>query len=220
MKRPKILLSLTAIICLLLVLANAGRWLVPAEPPRQADVVIVLSGDPARTVMGINLYRLGYAPYLLFTSGDSSMEAEAVSNGVPSRAIILEKRADSTYENALYSKTLVEQHGFRSALVVSSDYHMLRSRLTFLKVYKNTGIALTFSSISDPRFNAGCWWTNGRNIRHVLREISRYCRSLPGAGAIRNRHDDQPVTPAQLCLQSLIPVKGLTVLTPAITCPA
>jgi hypothetical protein len=33
--------------------------------------------------MGIDLYRLGYAPYLLFTSGDSSMEAEAVGQGIP-----------------------------------------------------------------------------------------------------------------------------------------
>jgi hypothetical protein len=64
----------------------------------------------------------------------------------------------------------MEQHGLRSALVVSSDYHMLRARLTFLSIFKITGTALTFSSIKDPRFNAGNWWTSGRNIRHVLRE--------------------------------------------------
>jgi precorrin-6B methylase 1 len=51
--------------------------------PRKADVIIVLSGGPGRTQMGIDLYRLGYAPYLLFTSGDSSMEAAAVGQGIP-----------------------------------------------------------------------------------------------------------------------------------------
>ena len=121
MKWLRISLSLTVIVCLLLILVNAGRWLVIDQPPRKSDVIIVLSGDPARTQMGINLYRLGYAPYLLFTRSDSSMESEAIGQGVPARAIIPEERADSTYENALYSKALMKQYGLHSALVVSYD---------------------------------------------------------------------------------------------------
>jgi uncharacterized SAM-binding protein YcdF (DUF218 family) len=177
-----IFLSLILIACLLLILANAGRWLVIDQPPRKADVIIVLSGDPARTQMGIDLYHMGYAPYLLFTSSDSSMEAAALGQGVPARAIILEERADSTYENALYSKALMEQYGLRSVLVVSSDYHMLRARLTFLSIFKNTGIPLTFSSIKDPRFDAGAWWTSSRSIRHVLREYSGIASLYLGMG--------------------------------------
>jgi uncharacterized SAM-binding protein YcdF (DUF218 family) len=178
-----IFLSLILITCLLLILANAGRWLVIDQPPRKADVIIVLSGDPARTQMGIDLYHMGYAPYLLFTSSDSSMEAAALGQGVPARAIILEERADSTYENALYSKTLMEQDGLRSALVVSSDYHMLRSRLTFLRVFQNTGVAFTFTSVPDPRFHVGRdWWTSSRNIRHILREYSGIASLYLGMG--------------------------------------
>ncbi len=132
--------------------------------------------------MGIDLYRLGYAPYLLFTSGDSSMEAEAVGQGVPVQAVILEEQADSTYENALYSKALLERYGLHSALVVSSDYHMLRSRLTFLSVYKNTGTTFTFCSVSDPRFDAGIWWTSSGNVRHLLREYSGIAALYLGMG--------------------------------------
>ncbi len=183
MKRINIFLSLILIACLLLILANAGHWLVIDQPPRKADVIIVLSGDPGRTQMGIDLYRLGYAPYLLFTSGDSSMEAEAVGQGIPVQAVILEERADSTYENALYSKALLERYGLRSALVVSSDYHMLRSSLTFLSVYKNTGTTFTFCSVSDPRFDAGnWWWTSSRNVRHLLREYSGIAALYLGMG--------------------------------------
>ena len=182
MKWIKIILALTVIVCLLLILVNAGRWLVSDQTPRKSDVIIVLSGDPARTQMGIDLYRMGYAPYLLFTRSDSSMEATAAGQGVPARAIILEERADSTYENALYSKALMEQHGLRSALVVSSDYHMLRARLTFLSIFKNTGVAFTFTSIRDPRFDAGNWWTSSRNIRHVLREYGGIAALYLGMG--------------------------------------
>jgi uncharacterized SAM-binding protein YcdF (DUF218 family) len=98
------------------------------------------------------------------------MEAEALGQCVPAQAVILETRADSTYENALYSKALMAQYNLRSALVVSSDYHMLRSRLTFLSLFKNTGDALTFTSVRDPLFAGSIWWTSGRNVRHVLRE--------------------------------------------------
>jgi uncharacterized SAM-binding protein YcdF (DUF218 family) len=171
MKLLKASLYLALILCLLLVLANAGRWLVINQPPRRADVIIVLSGGPGRTQMGINLYRQGYAPWLLFTDSDSTMKARAVAGGVPAQAVILEDQADSTYGNALYSKALMGQHGLHSAVVVSSDYHMLRARLTFQRVFKNTGVAFTFTAIPDRRFNAGKgWWTSGTNIRHVLRE--------------------------------------------------
>ena len=58
MNWKKVVLTLISLTCLLLVLANAGRWLVLDQSPRQADVIIVLSGDSARTRMGIDLYRL------------------------------------------------------------------------------------------------------------------------------------------------------------------
>ncbi len=183
MKWIKIILTLTVIVCLLLILVNAGHWLVVDQPPRKADVIIVLSGEWARTQRGIDLYHMGYAPYLLLTGSDSSIEAIAVDRGVPARAIILEGRADSTYENALYSRALMEQHGLRSALVVSSDYHMLRARLTFLYIFKKTGISLTFSSIRNPRFNNGNrWWTSSRNIRLVLREYGGIAALYLGMG--------------------------------------
>lgn len=173
MRRLTIFLSLILIACLLLTLANAGRWLVIDQPPRQAGVIIVLGGDPARIQLGIDLYRRGYAPYLLFTGAGPLTKAYLADRGIPAQAVITEEQADSTYENALYSRPLVEQHGFRSALVVSSDFHMLRVKLTFLRVFKNTGDAFTFCSISDPAFNGGNqWWASSQNVRHVLRE---YC---------------------------------------------
>ncbi len=182
MKWLKILLSLAVIICLLLAAANAGRWLVYGEPPQKSDVIILLIGNRTVNQRGIDLYKNGYAPYLLLTRADPQSEAEAISEGVPAQTIIPEEQADSTYENALYSKALIEQHGFRKAIVVTSDYHMLRTRLTFLKVYRNSGVAFTFTSVTDPRFDAESWWTSGRNIRVVLREYSGIASLYLGLG--------------------------------------
>ncbi len=167
-----IILSLILIACLLLSAVNAGKWLVYSEPPQKSDVIILVVDKLAINQRAIDLYKNGYAPYLLLTRADPQSEAEAISEGVPAQAIIPEVRADSTYENALYSKELMEQHGFRKAIVVTSDYHSLRTRLTFLRVFKNTGAAFVFLSAPDPLFDAARWWTSGRNIRHILRE---YC---------------------------------------------
>ena len=116
------------------VLKDAGTFLVINQPPRKADVIIVLNGDNgARLQRGIELYRQGYAPYLLYTSSTNDMEeAEAVAEGVPPNRFILDRQAQNTYQNAERSKVLMDKYGFHSAVVVSSDYQMRRASLIFV----------------------------------------------------------------------------------------
>ena len=152
MKWLKFIITLVLLIILFTIIKyNAGRFLVVNEPPRKADVVIVIDGG-ASEELGIEYYHLGYAQYLIFTRANDAMRTQAIKEGVPARSIILEDRADSTYENASYSKTIMEQHGFKSGLVVAADYHSRRTMLVFLQVFKNTGTSFTFSSAKDPRF--------------------------------------------------------------------
>jgi uncharacterized SAM-binding protein YcdF (DUF218 family) len=48
--------------------------------------------------------------------------------GVPPDRFILDRQAQNTYQNAERSKSLMEQYGLHSAIVVSSDYHMRRDK--------------------------------------------------------------------------------------------
>jgi uncharacterized SAM-binding protein YcdF (DUF218 family) len=175
MKRLKLIITLVLLIILFTVIKrDAGRFLVVNEPPRKADVVIVIDGG-ASEELGIEYYHLGYAPYLIFTRANDAMRTQAINEGVPARSIILEDRADSTYENASYSKLIMERHGFKSGIVVVIDYHSRRTMLNFLQVFKNTGTNFTFSAARDPGFNPTSWWSPSRNIHRVLRE---YCGIL------------------------------------------
>ncbi|QGS69964.1 hypothetical protein CV093_17845 [Oceanobacillus sp. 143] len=45
--------------------------------------------------------------------------------------MITEDYATSTYTNALYTKEEMEKNNLKSAIVVSSDFHMRRSKLVF-----------------------------------------------------------------------------------------
>ena len=122
---------IAAASALVFILKNAGNFLIINQLPRKADVIIVLSGGiGARTQRGIQLYRQGYAHYLIFTAAPSNLpKIEAESEGVPGQAILLDSRAQNTYQNAVYSKALMEQYGLHSAIVVSSDFHMRRVSL-------------------------------------------------------------------------------------------
>ena len=68
------LARLTLVISFLIVftgvfLLYAGKFLAsPARGPQKADVIIVLGGDTgARSICGLQLYKQGYAHYILLT---------------------------------------------------------------------------------------------------------------------------------------------------------
>jgi uncharacterized SAM-binding protein YcdF (DUF218 family) len=57
-----------------------------------------------------------------------------VDLGICPDAVILEDRSRDTFENALYCKSICEQHGFKNPLMVTSGYHVKRALLCFNKV--------------------------------------------------------------------------------------
>ncbi len=112
---------------------------------RQVDVIVVMgaaqyNGRPsgvlrARLDHAVELYQLGYAPYLLTAGGklpgDNYTEAEtgrnyALDRGVPEAAIILENTGGSTQESIHNIRAILEERGLHTALFVSDRNHMLR----------------------------------------------------------------------------------------------
>ena len=131
---------------------------VPADTLPKADAIVVLGGiltppaspgsDPNlsaaadRLVYAAKLYRLGKSPIILVSSGHGaeagSMDAESVHAaallvgwGIPASAILAETESANTYENAVYTKLLLDQHGLKTVLLVTSALHMPRALATF-----------------------------------------------------------------------------------------
>jgi len=131
---------------------------VPAESLPKADAIVVLGGmlsPPVRKggeanlsaaadrlVHAARLYKLGKAPVVLVAGGnggaDDSMDAESVhagalleSWGVPKSAILTETESTDTYENATFTKRMLEQHDLQRVLLVTSAMHMPRALATF-----------------------------------------------------------------------------------------
>jgi uncharacterized SAM-binding protein YcdF (DUF218 family) len=159
-----------------------------AEPPRQADVIVVFaggvgeSGDAGggyqeRVKQAVDLYQGGYARRILFSSGFvfAFREAEvmrqlAVSSGVPADAIVLELEAASTYDNVRYSREILRANGWSSALLVSAPYHMRRALGVWRRVAPE--VAVTPVPVENSLFYAHERGASLQQIRGILHEYA------------------------------------------------
>lgn len=109
------------------------------DEPVPADVIIMLGGDDqGRLQKAAELYHAGYADHVMISPITSEFYSQsrefAIALGIPDDAIIEETEATSTYTNATLTLRMMEEFGFESALVVTSDFHLKRSRLSFERV--------------------------------------------------------------------------------------
>jgi len=130
----------------------------PIDRVEQADAVVVLSGmldtfetehghvaewgdATDRLFAGIDLIKAGKADKLIFTRGqmpwsDSPPEGEvlrlkALNMGIPEANILLTGKAANTADEAIQVKTLLQQEGLNHIILVTSSFHMPRSKLLF-----------------------------------------------------------------------------------------
>jgi len=130
----------------------AARLLAPAANTSRTsfDAILVLGspadsdGNPppeqlARVTEGVREYERGVAPRILLTGGAvrnrfveaRGMARAAEAQGIPKSAIFLEPEARNTIEKACNATRIMKAHGWRSAEVVSSAYHLPRVGMIF-----------------------------------------------------------------------------------------
>jgi len=124
---------------------NRGKDIVMKQ-----DAIIVLGaavrkgGNPSpalcrRVLHGIRLFRQGKADYLLFTGGTGKyppaeaavMRQLAIAEGISPERIFTEEKADSTFTSAAYCARIMRENQWKSALIVSDSFHILRSVFIF-----------------------------------------------------------------------------------------
>lgn len=144
-----------------LVRSLEWRYQPPADLP-EVGAIVVLGGstrqaaDP-RPLVEVNetgdrllyaayLYHQGAADHILLTGGtiewlspdETRPEAEDMAAvmemlGVPREALWLEPQSRNTYENALFSRPILDEAGVERILLVTSAMHMPRSAAIFEK---------------------------------------------------------------------------------------
>jgi uncharacterized SAM-binding protein YcdF (DUF218 family) len=163
-------------------------WVGERDQAAPADVIIVLGAaaydarpSPVfqeRIRHGIELYRDGLAPRLIFTGGygngarySESQVARryALRQDVPRSAILIESRSRTTRENLQQAALLMDEHRMRRAIIVSDPLHMARA----LRLARALGIDALGSSTPTTRFRSfETRW------RFLLQEVYFFHRDL------------------------------------------
>lgn len=158
-----------------------GWYLSPQDSLRKADAIVVISGGDTteRIKKGVELYKEGWAPVLVFSgaaaSGDVSnakmMKNIAVSMGVPVEAILLEEKSKTTEENAEYTSDLLKREGYNSFILVTSPYHQRRAYELFRR--QNAAAEIINQSALDENWRKKGWWENNIGRFLTIGEISK-----------------------------------------------
>ena len=150
--KTRVVLISALVVAVLILWATIARHNAPTSNTAltRFDAIIVLGspadrdGDPtptqlARVTEGVREYERGVAPRLILTGGATRfgfveakvMARTAEAQGIPASAILMEDHAKDTIQNACYATRIMENHGWHSAEVVSSDYHLPRAAMIF-----------------------------------------------------------------------------------------
>lgn len=144
-RKRKLIIILIIFVVLSLLVTQAGNFLVVSDTPQKSDIIIILSGDKGeRMEEGARLFHEGYADKILVSGGviynnvtaASLIKLHAMDLKIDEDKILTEDKADSTYENALFCKSILKEHNYRSAIIVTSNYHTRRTKMIFERVYK------------------------------------------------------------------------------------
>lgn len=149
----------------------------PSNP--RADAIVVLTGDAERIEGALALLDEGRASRLLISGVNPSVSSADIAKLVTGNlrdafdcCVDLGRQATDTIGNAVEARDWVEAHGFTSLIVVTSDYHMLRSMTELGRLMP--AVALTPFPVSSPHFRFDDWWQDRAAFRLLVREYGKY----------------------------------------------
>lgn len=165
-------------------LGAAARFLIVDEPFERADVVVSLSGGDLRVGRAIELYRQGKAKkiFLPFSFGErlsflgmsvpEMVRVNAVSLGIRPEDILLQDGVTSTEEDARVSREVLERHGFRSAIILTSAFHTRRAALAFRRVFRGSPVRIFIAAVplEEEGYRLDRWWAEERELVFVINE--------------------------------------------------
>jgi uncharacterized SAM-binding protein YcdF (DUF218 family) len=177
-------LVVALVIGVAIALLGPGYLLDAPQPaPHVSDAIVVISGDEqmARFAEGVNLYEQGFGKFLVFsgaaydngTSNADVMRGLAVERGIPDSAILEEPLGEDTWGNAVYTRRVLEEHRLRSAILVTSPYHLRRAQVTFDAAYAGSGIQLMVHAAPDSQWRKLSWWQQAETRHLTFTELQK-----------------------------------------------
>ena len=149
----------------------------PAAVPR-TDAIVVVTGGSQRVGDAIGLLGAERGSRLLISGVNEKTGREELAKLNPSArellacCVDLDYRARNTIGNAIEARRWVRNHGFRSLLVVTSNYHMPRTIAEF--AHAMPGVRLVPHPVVTDQIDTGGWWHRWSAMRVLVPEYAKY----------------------------------------------
>jgi uncharacterized SAM-binding protein YcdF (DUF218 family) len=162
---------------------------VEAQPGGQADGIVVLTGGSSRVSDAMELLAAGYGKRLLISGVHPTSAASDISRSLPDSqslfncCVDLDYSAINTRSNAAETRRWAHERGFKSLIVVTSNYHMPRAIVELSHAMPDISL-IPFAVVGD-RWRDEPWWTSSATLRLLLSEYVKYV-----AAVVRVRLED------------------------------
>jgi uncharacterized SAM-binding protein YcdF (DUF218 family) len=183
--RGRLRATIVAVLAIAFIAATVGfvgflSQLRGAEtrPDRHADGIVVLTGGSSRVSDAMELLAAGYGKRLLISGVHPTNDASDISRSLPdsqslmSCCVDLDRSAVNTRSNAAETRRWAHERGFKSLIVVTSNYHMPRATVELSHAMPDI-VLIPFAVVGD-RWRDEPWWTNGATLRLLLSEYVKY----------------------------------------------
>jgi uncharacterized SAM-binding protein YcdF (DUF218 family) len=149
------------------------------RPSRNADGIVVLTGGSSRVSDAVDLLAEGYGKRLLISGVHPTNDAADISRSLPDNqsalmncCVDLDHSAVNTRSNAAGTRRWVHERGFKSLIVVTSNYHMPRAIVELSHAMPDVTL-IPFVVVGD-KWRDEPWWTSGTTFRLLLSEYVKY----------------------------------------------
>jgi uncharacterized SAM-binding protein YcdF (DUF218 family) len=148
------------------------------KPARSADGIVVLTGGSSRVSDAMELLAGGYGKRLLISGVHPTNAASDISRSLPDHqsllncCVDLDRSAVNTRSNAAEARRWAYERGFKSLIVVTSNYHMPRAIVELSHAMPEMQL-IPFAVVGD-KWRDEPWWTSGATLRLLLSEYVKY----------------------------------------------
>jgi uncharacterized SAM-binding protein YcdF (DUF218 family) len=148
------------------------------RPSRTADGIVVFTGGSSRVSDAMELLADGYGRRLLISGVHPTNDASGISRTLPDNQALmrccvdLDRSAVNTRSNAAETRRWAQERGFKSLIVVTSNYHMPRAIVELRHAMPDVNL-IPFAVVGD-KWRDEPWWASGATMRLLLSEYVKY----------------------------------------------
>lgn len=199
--RKWILIIVVFLICALsglylsytVLLKHIGNFLIVNHDIQKSDCIVVIGGGYGnRIAAGVRLFKEGRSNWLVVTgplimrdyffkgylpctpSWAGLMKSYALDHGIPESQIIsIESNAESTKDEAEIITEFLVTKEWKSAILVTSNYHTRRAYSIFSKYAHKKNLSFYTFAAADPIFFPDKWWTCRHAVKTLFYEYTK-----------------------------------------------